>query len=174
MTDPIARLRALEVGRGDDVAVALHAGTGLGLATWSGRVVVPCDDPFPLVAAVEREIGPRWVWWDRTTSDPLATGRIPVARSWDVLTIHRLLHGGWRTSIAHVWAHLHDLPTDSLPTMGQLDLLGAHLEEGDPDRPVRPDGHIRPEWLSGGWARDPERLADWAELALRAAGLQRA
>jgi len=61
-----------------------------------------------------------------------------------------------------------------LPTLGQLDLLGDHGDEGDPRVPVRPDGHVRPEWVSGGWRRDPQRLADWAALAWRAADLQRA
>lgn len=173
MSDPIDWLRSLGVGRGADVAIALQPGTGLGLATASDRLAVACTDPVAVLAELERRIGPRWVWWHRETSGPIAGAGVPAARSWDVLTVHRLLHGGWRTSVAHAWAWLHDLPTDSLPTMGQLDLLAAPVDEGDPDDPVRPDGHLRPEWLSGGWARDPDRLATWAGLALRAAGRQR-
>ncbi|HSJ91637.1 MAG TPA: DNA polymerase [Ilumatobacter sp.] len=171
---PIARLGSAGIGRGDDVAVTVHRGTGLGLAIPGERIACPTDDPIAAIARIEREVGPRWIWWDRATADELVRGGVTIARSWDVLTVHRLLHGGWRTSIAHVWAWLHGLPSDSLPAMGQLDLLGEHGDEGDPDEPVRPDGHLRPEWISGGWARDPDRLGAWAALAWTAAGLQRA
>lgn len=173
MSDPVAWLRAVGVDRGDDVAVAFRADVGVGFATATDRCSLDADDPVAIVARVERDIGPRWVWWDRTTSDPLAAASVPITRSWDVLTVHRLLHGGWRTSIAQAWAVIHDLPTGSLPAMGQLDLLGAHGDEGDPEQPVRPDGYVRPEWISGGWARDTERLAAWAALALDAAQRQR-
>lgn len=173
MSDPITWLRGAGIGRGDDVAVTFRQGVGLGLAVSGARRATAVADPVTDVARIEREIGPRWVWWDRTTSDPLAAAGVPIARSWDVVTVHRLLHGGWNTSIDRAWAWLHDLSTDSLPAMGQLDLLGQHGDEGDPDVPVRPDGYLRPEWTSGGWARDAERLATWAGLALQAAELQR-
>ena len=171
--DPIAWLRANDVERGADVALVLADRVGLGLAIDAARAGFAVARPSGAVDAIEREIGPRWIWWDRTTTDSLVHDGIAVARSWDVLTVHRLLQGGWRTSIAHVWAWLNGLPSDSLPTMGQLDLLGDHGDEGDPSEPVRPDGHLRPEWISGGWARSPERLATWAGLASRAAAIQR-
>lgn len=174
MSDPIAWLHTAGTGRGDDLAVAFRPGIGLGLATATGRLGVPASDPVAVVARIEREVGPRWIWWDRTTSDPIAVAGVAVARSWDVLTVHRLLHGGWRTSVAAAWAWLHGLAQDSLPTMGQLDLLGGDADGGDPDEPVRPDGHVRPEWVTGGWSRDAGRLAAWAHLALCAATLQRA
>ena len=163
-----------EATDGELVGMALAPGTGVGLAVGSRTLAVAVDDPAAAVATIERELAPRWVWWDRATSDLLVGHRPPVARSWDVLTVHRLLHGGWRTSIAHAWAWLHDLPTDTLPAMGQLDLLGDLGDEGDPDVPVRPDGHLRPEWIGGGWRRDPDRLAAWAAVAATAAQRQRA
>lgn len=162
------------VRRGDDVAVALRPDVGIAVAVDGASTVVAVDEPVTEIDAVERELAPRWIWWDRTTSDQLVPHDLAIARSWDVLTVHRLLHGGWRTSVAHVWARLHGLPTDSLPTMGQLDLLGDHGDEGNPDEPVRPDGHLRPEWIAGGWARDPDRLRRWAELTFDAAQRQRA
>lgn len=161
------------VARGDEVAVAFRPDVGIALVADAGSTALPVDDPIAELAAAETAVGPRWVWWERSTADLLAERGVPIARSWDVLTVHRLLHGGWRTSIGRVWAWLHDLSTDSLPTMGQLDLLGEHGEEGDPDDPVRPDGHLRPEWIGGGWARDLGRLEMWATLARRAALLQR-
>jgi DNA polymerase-1 len=172
--DPLTWLRERGIDAGDDVGLAVRPGVGLGLAAGDERLAIAANDPAVALARIEDELSPRWVWWDRGTADPLATAGVGIARCWDVLTVHRLLFGGWRTSIAIVWARLHDLPTDSLPTMGQLDLLGDHADEGDdPEDPVRPDGQLRPEWASGGWGRTPDRLATWAGLALVAARLQR-
>lgn len=173
-------LSAHGVVRGGEVAVAVRPDVGIGVAVdgtvdgADGGATAAFDAPVTDIEAVERHIGPRWIWWDRTTSDVLVQHGITVSRSWDVLTVHRLLYGGWRTSIAHTWARLHGLDPESLPALGQLDLLGEHGEEGDPDEPVRPDGHLRPEWIAGGWARDPDRLRRWAQVASVAARLQRA
>jgi DNA polymerase-1 len=125
-----------------------------------------------VVATADAVIGPRWAWWDRSTADLLVERGVDVARCWDVLTVHRLLHGGWRTSVPVAWAWLHDLPMDSLPSMGQLDLLTDHGEEGDPEHAVRPDGHLRPEWVAGGWIGSAERTARWAALIIEAVRLQ--
>lgn len=134
-------------------------------------------DPAELVRAIDIEFAPRLVWWDRTTADPLAAGGVAIARCWDVVTVHRLLHGGWRTSVARVWAWLHDLSDASMPQMGQMDLLGAlsdgGVDEGDPEDPVRPDGYLRPEWVTGAFALSTDRLGSWAALALTAASRQR-
>jgi len=170
----MAWLRNHAVGRGDDLAVAFRPDVGLALAGTAGHVSVRCEDPAALIERIETTIAPRWVWWDRSTSDQLAERGVGIARCWDVLTVHRLLHGGWRTSIAVAWAWLHDLSIESLPTMGQLDLLGSHADEGgDPENPIRPDGHLRPEWVAGGWCASPERLARWAVLTLDVVELQR-
>jgi DNA polymerase-1 len=167
-------LRGLGATSGADVGLALVPRVGLGLV-YDGRAAgFTTGDPAEVVAAIERELAPRWVWWDRETADPLAAAAVPVQRCWDVLTVHRLLHGGWRTSPAIVWAWLHDLDTTALPSMGQLGLLDVAADEGrDPEQPVRPDGHVRPEWASGGWAATPARMAAWAGLAITAAAIQR-
>jgi len=39
---------------------------------------------------------------------------------------------------------------------GPLDLFG--MDVGDTGDPVAPDGHLRPEWVSGGWSDSPERM----------------
>lgn len=173
--DALAWLRARDVGRNDDVAVAAGpAGIGLATGPAADSRIGFAVDPVATLALIEESIGPRWVWWDRALADLVASAAIPVARCWDVLTVHRLLHGGWRTSVARAWAWLHDLPPDSLPTMGQLDLLGAHGDDGgDPADPVQADGHLRPGWVGGGWAEDPGRMASWAATALAAAQRQR-
>jgi DNA polymerase-1 len=170
-----AWLSAAGVRVGGRVGLALMPGIGLGVAAGDGLAVgVACDDPASVVGAVDEALRPRWVWWDRETADVLVCGGVAIGRCWDALTVHRLLHGGWRTSVAAAWAWLHDLASDSLPAMGQLGLLDDHGDEGDdPEQPVRPDGHLRPEWTSGGWAASTTRLARWAELALEACRLQR-
>jgi DNA polymerase-1 len=33
------------------------------------------------------------------------------------------------------------------------------MDAGDTGDPVAPDGHLRPEWVSGGWSDSPERMA---------------
>ena len=167
-------VRRHAVGTGHDLAVAFRPDIGIGLACRTGGVAVRCTDPVAVIERIEALVGPRWMWWDRSIADQLAERGVAIARCWDVLTVHRLLHGGWRTSIAHAWAWMGDLTVESLPIMGQLDLLGSHDGEGDdPDDPVRPDRHLRPEWITGGWGASPERLARWAALTLEAVGLQR-
>jgi len=175
-SDVLAWLRSMGVGRGDDVGLAIVDGVGLALAAGDERRCFEAADAVAVVGSVDRGVGPRWVWWDRSTADVLVGGGVAIGRCWDVLTVHRLLRGGWRASVPEAWAWLHDLPTDSLPAMGQLDLLGWGGDAGgtdDPEDPVRADGHLRPEWTSGGWTASPERVAWWARLALTAASLQR-
>ncbi len=155
------------------MAVAIHPDRGLGLATETTTRGVSTDDPWATLAELDRHHRPRWVWWDSTTATGLTEHHITVDRCWDVLTVHRLLVGGWRATIAEVWAVLHGLDPATVPAMGQLDLLTSATEEaGDPADPVRPDGHLRPEWLNGGWYETVDRLAQWARLGLRAAAMQ--
>jgi DNA polymerase-1 len=173
--DHLARWIAETAAVADDtIAVALSPGVGLGLADATRSVSCAVADPAAVIGALDARIRPRWVWWDRATPDTIVAGDVHVGRCWDVLAVHRLLHGTWRTSIGETWASLHGLSVDDLPQMGQLDLLGAPTDEGtDPDDPVRPDGHLRPEWTCGGWAAAPERLARWAAVAMIAHHRQR-
>ena len=175
--DMLRWLRSTGIGPGGDVGLAIVSGAGLGAAVGDEGRRFQHVNPVEAVRNVSTALAPRWVWWDRATADCLALAGVPITRCWDVLTVHRLLRGGWRASVPEAWAWLHDLPTDSLPVMGQLDLLGWGGDVGDsdddPERPVRADGHLRPEWTSGGWAAPAERAAWWARLAVAAAGKQR-
>ena len=172
--DLLDQLRGAGVGRGDHLALALADDVGLGLATDGRTFQMATPDPADVVDRIDAAIGPRWVWWDRATADQIAAAGVPIDRCWDVLTVHRLLRGGWRTSVPLVWAWIHGLSEETLPHMGQLGLLDAMSDEGDdPEDPQRPDGHLRPEWVSGGWRTTPERLERWAALAHGAAELQR-
>ncbi len=175
--DVLQWLRSKGVRRGGEVGLAVVDGVGFGVAVGDDGLWCDTSDPACVVGDVDAALGPRWVWWDRTTADSLVAGGVPIARCWDVLTVHRLLRGGWRASVPEAWAWLHDLPVDSLPTMGQMDLLGwsgdAAGDAGDPEQPVRGDGHLRPEWTSGAWAASGDRVVAWARLAIVAAELQR-
>ncbi len=158
------------------LAVVLDRERGLGLATSraSCGLTTATGDPVAVAAAIERRWGPRWVWWDRATADALVAGGAVVARCWDVTVVHRLLVGGFRASVAGVWATLNGLDPATIPAMGQLDLLAVGDEGGDPDDPRRPDGHLRPEWIDGGWSRSSARMARWAALVLEASTAQEA
>jgi DNA polymerase-1 len=177
--DLLAPLHAAGVGPGAALAVAVGAGT---VAVHTGAVTVTAAAPgetwIGVVAAIEAALHPRWVWWSADLAGAMAAAGDPLAICWDLPGVHRLLFGGWAAGPARVWARLHGLATTDLPSLGQLGLLGADPmrisgDGGDPEDPVRPDGHLRPEWAGGGWAATPSRVARWAELAWRAMALQR-
>lgn len=163
---------------GPEVAVLA---TGDGGPHWS----VPLADAAAHCAALDAAVGPRWVWWSaRGTAAHLLRRRhdLRLRRCWDLAAVHRLLHGGWADDPARVWAGVQGLATGTLPRDGQLDLLdqvgaltvtGAGDDDGDPAEPVRPDGHLRPDWAAGSWASTPERALSWAVLALETAARQR-
>ncbi len=154
---------------GELLAVCL--GTEQAGLAWSGGAVGTID--FDQLSSVESRYAPRWVCWSPADLVRLTHRGLRVARCWELSAGHRLLFGGWRADPALLWASLHDLDEHSLPGSGQLDLLGSTGDEGtDPEDPVRPDGHLRPEWLPTGWDRSPQRRARWAALALTAAQLQ--
>ena len=178
--DVVGELRRAGVGRGDLVALAVGPGVGLGVAWDGGTLAVPAVAAVPdglgaAVRAVEDEVRPRWVMWSGETAAELVRAGVRVAACWDVAAVQRLLVGGWRAEPARVWAQLHDLALDGMPAAGPPDLFSlADHDRGDPEDPVRDDGHLRADWVDGGWAASPDRLARWAALALDAAGRQRA
>ncbi len=168
----VATLRLVGVERGTPVGVACVNGVGLGLASGDGSWGVPHSDPSALIAVIEREVQPRWVVWSQDTAAFLIAAGVRVRTCWDVSAVHRLLFGGWRVDPARAWAALHGLSKESIPSVGQFDFLAKHPEDGNDEQPVRPDGHLRPEWVAGDWSRSPEHLAQWASFALSASLLQ--
>jgi len=157
---------------GELAAVAYSPEVGLAIVTGRGSEVIDPAGAAAAVEATERAVGPRWLWWANETYAALG---VRVARCWDLAAVHRLLFGGWPADPARIWAALHDLPAATAPGLGQLDLLAAGGGDsgGDAEDAVQPDGHLRPEWTSGGWARSRPRLVAWAALARRAAAEQR-
>jgi DNA polymerase-1 len=142
---------------GTPLAVVIVPGQGAGLA-WPGG-----SSHMPDVAELlELEIlGPRWVWWSaRQTAPALLEVGLRPARSWDLGTAGRLLHGLRRDDEGAVWAAAHGLPQ---PPAGRdaLDLFDLHGESGEA---LRDDGQLSREWLRG--LSTPAGAQQWAELAL--------
>ena len=171
--DLVTSLRQAGVNRGDLVGLVISPALDLGLAT--------ADRSWPVAAGagLADEVGqadealrPRWVVWSGQTAARLIADGVRLATCWDITAAHRLLFGGWRADPGLAWARLRGLDTGTMPADGPLDLFG--MDEGDGSDPVAPDGHLRPEWVSGGWSDSPERMARWAALARTVAGLQQA
>lgn len=168
----VDQLRAAGFRRGELLAVDVAIGVGVGLAHSGGRLHEACADPVEVLRDVEDQFRPRWVWWSIDTPRALTEAGLRVGTCWDLGAVHRLLFGGWRADPARVWGALHGLPSSTIPAAGQLDLTGSDCGESDDGEPVRPDGHLRADWVAGRWADSPEHLAAWAEIALRACSLQ--
>jgi DNA polymerase-1 len=152
----------LAIAPGDPVAVAVaaDAGAAVAVAGQPGVNVVGSD-----LVALEAH-GVRWVWWNKESADALIGLGIRPRRCWDLAAVHRLIAGTWRADPARVWAFAHQLDVESIPTLQPIDLFHQDLDGGDPDVPVGPGGHLRPEWVRGAWADDTSRCIRWAELAL--------
>ncbi len=102
---------------------------------------------------MEEALRPRWTWWSSETAEILLARGIRVSRCWDIAAAHRLLFGGWKADAALVWARLNDLAPETIPNPKSLDLFNYADDEGDLDEPVGSDGHLRPEWVLGGWSK---------------------
>ncbi len=167
--DLVTSLRQAGVSRGDLVGLVVSPALGLGLAT--------ADRAWPVAAGgdelgrADEALRPRWVVWSGHTAVRLAIDGVRLATCWDIAAAHRLLFGGWRADPGWAWARLRGLDTGTMPADGPLDLFG--MDEGDATDPVAPDGHLRSEWVSGGWSDSLEQMARWAELARMVARLQR-
>ena len=170
----IDRLRQAGVARGRALAVAIDRSVGLGLADTDRSWSAAGPGGAGAVAAIEEELRPRWVVWSRDTAAVLVEAGVRVSTAWDLAAVHRLSAGGGPADPATVWAAAHRRPLAGLPSGGEPDLWST-LDDpgGDPDDPVRPDGYLRPDWVSGGWRATPGRLAAWAALAAGVAALQR-
>jgi DNA polymerase-1 len=167
--DLVASLREAGVNRGDLVALVVTPALGYGLAAAGRTWAVP--GVAAEVGRADEALRPRWVTWSGQAAARLAADGVRLATGWDVAAAHRLLFGGWRADPGWAWARVRGLDTGAMPASGPPDLFG--MDEGDGADPVAPDGHLRPAWLSGGWADRPDRIARWAGLALTTAELQR-
>jgi DNA polymerase I len=154
---------------GEVVALAIDPELGaVAVGEHTGAVRWGPLDALAAIGGVERDVGPRWVWWTDETPQRLVAAGIRPARCWDLDAVHRLLHGGWRAGPGRTWAAAHDLDVDTLPDVGPIDLFSAAArpDAHDPADPIRHDGHLDASWVDGGWRDDPDRLERWAALAL--------
>ena len=188
--DLVTSLRQAGVARGNLVGLVVSPGSGLGVAT-AERAGLAASGAGPTAsgtgptasgAGLAAEVGradevlrPRWAVWSGQTAAHLVAGGVRLATCWDITAAHRLLFGGWRADPGWAWARARGLATETMPASGPLDLFGmTGADDGDDDDPVAADGHLRPEWVSGGWSDSTDRLARWAELARSLAEVQQA
>ncbi len=172
--DIVISLRSAGTERASFLSVALTPDS-IALASDRGIWFCRSSHPVEAIEAIEEAFRPRWVWWNSHEWEAVLREGLRVATCWDLAAVHRLLFGGWRAEQARIWAVLQGIPISGIPAMGQMGLLDVVGDEGaDPENPLRPDGHLRPEWTDGGWAATPERMAAWAGIQLRSCALQRA
>ncbi len=152
--------------------MSVDAGALVGLAVLGEVIAVAPPDGRPIrlrpdeVAAFDERFAPRWAVWSCEDLRSPVTRGMGLDRCWDVAAVHRLQHGGWRTSPGAAWAWAHGIDPAQAPEPTEPDLFTS-LEAGDPDEPVQLDGHLRAAWVDG-----PERLGRWAELAREVAVAQ--
>jgi DNA polymerase I len=181
--DLVTSLRQAGVDRGDLVGLVISPAAGLGVAT-AGRawptapaagLTAPAAGLAAQIGRADQTLRPRWAVWSGQTAAHLVAGGVRLATCWDIAAAHRLLFGGWRADPGWAWARARGLDTETMPAGGPLDLFGmTGPDDGDDSDPVAPDGHLRPEWVSGGWSDSADRLSRWAELARTLAALQQA
>ena len=174
--DLVTALRHAGVERGDLVGLVTSPSLALGVATAQGAwPIAPGSGVAAEVERADQELRPRWAVWSGKTAAALVAVGVRLTTCWDISAAHRLLFGGWRADPGWAWARVRGLATESMPATGPLDLFGmTGPDDGDDGDPVGPDGHLRPEWVTGGWSDGPDRVARWAGLARTLAGLQQA
>ena len=136
------------------------------------------DEIVREVARMETARHPRWVFWSaQAEADPLVSHGIHLDRCWDIAEAHRVLVGGWAADPALAWATACRLATSDLPRAAGGDLFDFAAEHdpgdrGDPESPVRSDGYLRPEAVTGTWQTSAARVLAWAGTAVDAATRQ--
>jgi DNA polymerase I len=151
--------------------LAAMAGKGVSLAGSHDEIVMA-------VARLETERHPRWVFWSaEADANPLVCNGIHLDRCWDIAEAHRILVGGRGADCATAWATVCRLVTSNLPRAAGGDLFDFAAEHdpgdrGDPQSPVRSDGYLRPEAVTGTWQTSSARVLAWAGAAMDTATRQ--
>lgn len=176
-TDAIQALRESGPARHGRLAVASADGAGAVLVGDGVDVSIAPQDLAETISDIDELFAPRWVVWSRDESERLRQHGALLSAAWDLAAVHRLTVGGWRAEPSRIWAHHRGLAPDTIPETGVdgalLDLFtDADRSAGDPDDPVRADGHLRPEWGTTSWRPTRRQLSRWANLALDLADTQ--
>jgi DNA polymerase I len=146
-----------------------------------GQGVALAGSPEQIAGEVSRLEGsrhPRWVFWSaQADAYPLVAQGIHLDRCWDIAEAHRILVGGRAADPALAWATVCRLDTATLPRTTGDDLFDFAAEHdpgdhGDPQSPVRSDGHLRPGAVAGSWQTTPARALAWAGTTVDAAARQ--
>lgn len=123
------------------------------------------------IRQIETDRSPRWIWWSQDTARSLVEADVRPRRCWDLGAVHRLLVGGWRGDPARVWAAATGLDPSDIPSPEAPNLFSPAQPRSE--GPIRPDGHLHPEWSAGRWADDGPALCAWAALAVTVHEAQR-
>ena len=128
--DLVSWLRAHQVRQGGLVGVAVEPDGAVAVAVPDDALTA---DPGQLLAA-DREIRPRWAVWSQETAGALVRDGVRLTTCWDVAAVQRLLSGRWRADPAYVWACLHGVPADEIPSpsSGEPDLFSFTEEQQAP------------------------------------------
>jgi len=151
--------------------ISAFAGEGVGSVGSRGEIVAK-------VALMEKDRHPRWVFWSaQDGAEPLVSNGIHLDRCWDIAEAHRVLVGGRTADPAVAWATVCRLGTSDLPRTSGRDLFDFAAQEdpgdeGDPESPVRSDGYLRPEAVTGTWQSSPARALAWARVGVDTATRQ--
>ena len=138
-----------------------------------GAEVTSREGLVALARELEADLTPRWTWWSAAEIAPtLVTEGIVLQRSWDIAEAHRILHGGWEAGPGVAWAASHGIPIAGVPAPPSGDLFEFASSTPDDGRLVRPDGHLRPDAVTGDWLDADERLRLWAEALAEVAERQ--
>lgn len=162
----VERMRAAGLGRGEPVALVVVEDTGVALAWDGGQTWLPTTQAAEVVSELTA-IDPRWTWWSaRETAAPLIEAGVPLRTCWDLGAVGRLLGGLRRGDPAALWAAAYDLP-EPAAARPSLDLFDLDPDDGaDADDPIRPDGQLSRDWLTGRWSSDAESALRWATVVL--------
>lgn len=172
-------------------AVAVRDGLGAVVGP-DLRTSVGAGQLNELVARLERSVGPRWVFWSAAAEiAPLIRARVHLTRCWDLAEAHRLLTGGWAADPGAVWCKAFGLDPAGQPQLVTPHLFTMALDPSGAKRAQRPrgpdgadaaqgrdepprrfgleteQGYLSAAAATGTWPTTPERLLEWAGLALR-------
>ncbi len=158
LASTLARLGAPAMSPGALIGLAVCDEDTVAVAGPTGEALTSAS----VVAELDSVLRPRWAVWSTDDLTPLIARGVHLARAWELDAVHRILHGGWRADPVRIWCTARALDRRTAPMPGQLDLAGG--TGGDGDKPVRPDGHLQPEWVDGAWRRDANHALAWAGL----------
>ena len=117
------------VRRGELAGLAVGADGTVAIAAGGGELVTSAAE----VARVDEEIRPRWATWSQETARLLVDRGVRLSTCWDIAAVHRLHFGGFLADPGYVWARLHGVSPDQIPSpaSGEPDLFSTAAEHSE-------------------------------------------